>query len=205
MKTQLYLTPADDGRPISLDDFLSARHQEGYRYELIEGRIEVSPIADLPHEDYVEWLVETLRAYRRTRPDVIKRVKNPARVFLPADLEEGVTAPEPDIAVFPEYPTGESYRVRDWRRVSPLIVIEVLSEETADKDLVRNRRLYLGVPTIREYWMLDPREDPDRPTLIVLRRRGTRWGPAITVRPGEAYTTRLLPGFRLVIDPHQES
>jgi hypothetical protein len=70
---------------------------------------------------------------------------------------------------------------------------------------VRNRELYLEVAAIREYWMLDQRTDPDQPTLTVLRRRGTRWGPAITVGPGEAYTTRLLPGFRLVVDPHQES
>src|SRR5262245_16284287 len=104
MKTQLHLTPALHGHPIALDDFLSASSEEGYRYEIIHGRLEVSPLPGMPHEDLVYWFVETLRAYGRVRPSVIQRVMAPARVFLP-EAEEGATAPEPDIACYREYPT----------------------------------------------------------------------------------------------------
>ncbi|MGL4555385.1 MAG: Uma2 family endonuclease, partial [Gemmataceae bacterium] len=180
MKTQLHLTPADDGRPLSLEDFLSAGHEEGHRYELIGGRVEVSPIPDLPHDELVDWLKDALRAYTRVRPDVINKVKGPARVFLPVE-DDRVTAPEPDIAAYRDYPTDGALADRDWRLVSPLLVVEVLSADGGDKDLVRNRELYLAVRSVHEYWILDQREDPDRPTLLVLRRRGARWGPTVTV------------------------
>ena len=68
--------------------------------------------------------------------------------------------------------------------------------------LDRNRRLYLEVASIREYWIVDPLEDADCPALIVYRRRGTRWAPRRIVLTGETYTTPILPGFSVVlVDP----
>jgi Uma2 family endonuclease len=202
MRTQVYLTPADHGRPLTLEEFLNADAQEGYRYEIIDGRLEVSPIPDLPHEDLAEWIVEKLRAYAEKHGDVINRVKAPARVFVPQAAEDEATAPEPDAACYRNYPVDAPLSQRDWRKVSPVLVVEVLSNDTADKDLERNRPLYLKVSSICEYWILDPRKSPDTPTLLVYRRRGQRWGRRITIAPGEEYTTSLLPGFRLVVDPH---
>lgn len=52
----------------------------------------------------------------------------------------------------------------------------------------------------REYWILDPRDDADRPALLV-RRRGLRWQRTIHVAGGGSYTTRLLPDFTLLLQP----
>jgi len=60
--------------------------------------------------------------------------------------------------------------------------------------------LYLQVPSIREYWILDPRDDADRPALTVHRRRGQRWQQSIEIASGQTYTTRLLPDFVLVME-----
>ena len=60
----------------------------------------------------------------------------------------------------------------------------------------------LAVPTIREYWVLDGRPDPDHPTMLVHRRHGQRWR-IIEVGFGETYTTKLFPGFKLVLDPRR--
>ncbi len=60
--------------------------------------------------------------------------------------------------------------------------------------------LYLRVPSIREYWILDPRTDADHPSLLVYRRRGARWQRPLAVAGGDTYTTRLLPDFSLVLD-----
>ena len=56
-----------------------------------------------------------------------------------------------------------------WEDVSPILVAEVLYASDPYKDLVRNVELYLRVPSIREYWILDGRDfrrrtDPDRPS-----------------------------------------
>jgi Uma2 family endonuclease len=197
MRTQLYLTPKDAGRHLSLEEFEHADSQEGYRYELINGRLSVSPAPDLPHERFKNWFARLLWAYAGQHPEVINEVTNPARVFVPG--RRRVTAPEPDIAAFHDFPTQSLPSQVRWQDVSPVLVVEVLSEDNAGKDLDRNLRLYLRVPSIKEYWVVDPREDADYPSLIVYRRRGTRWQRPITVAPGETYTTRLLPGFTLAL------
>ena len=80
------------------------------------------------------------------------------------------------------------------------MVGEVVSHEDPDKDFVRNAELYLQVPSIKEYWLLDAREDPERPKMRVHRRHGKDWR-IIDLSVGETYTTKLLPGFEVKIDP----
>lgn len=201
MTTQLYLTPRDQGRPLSLEEFESASGQEGYQYELIEGKLEVSPIPNLPHEDLRDWLRDLLKEYTRLHPEIINRVKAPARVFVPG--HRVTTAPEPDVAAYRGYPLDLPLAQRRWQDISPLLVAEILSEDNAEKDLVRNRGLYLRVPSIREYWIIDPRNNANRPSLIVHRRRGQRWQQAISIASGGIYTTRLLPDFALVLDVNE--
>jgi Uma2 family endonuclease len=198
-KKRLYLTAADHGRRLSLEEFESADAREGFRYELIHGRLDVSPAPNFPHEDLLDWLRDELKAYAREHAEAINKVVGPARVFVP-DIEEGVTAPEPDLACYHDFPLHLPKGTVNWRDISPLLVVEVVSPDNADKDLTRNVPLYLRVPTIREYWIVDPRESYECPTLTVYRRRGTRWQKVIQIEAGGTYTTRLLPDFSLVLD-----
>ena len=56
---------------------------------------------------------------------------------------------------------------------------------------------------MREYWIFDPRDRDGSSHLRVYRKRGSRsWQPPIDVPFGATYTTRLLPGFSLVVDPN---
>ena len=200
MRTKIYLTPADHGRPLSWDEYVSADAEEGYRYELIEGRVVVSPPPGSLHEDCVDWLEELLDTYARSRPDILCSVRSRSCVVLPDLAAEEVSAPEPDLACYAEFAARFAPSV-DWRDYTPILVVEVISPDTADKDLVRNRRLYLQVPGIREYWILDPRGGVEGLALLVYRRRGRRWEACRTVAAGETYTTPMLPGFSLVVDP----
>ncbi len=200
MTTQLYLTPKDRGRALSLEEFEHADGQEGYHYELIDGKLEVSPLPDLPHDELQDWLRDSLVEYMRQHPEIINRVKGPARVFVPG--RRATTAPEPDVAAYRDYPFDLPLRQRRWQDISPILVAEVISADTAKKDLVRNRDLYLHVPSIREYWIIDPRNNADQPSLIVHRRRGQRWQQAIEIAGGDSYSTRLLPDFTLILNAH---
>jgi Uma2 family endonuclease len=69
--------------------------------------------------------------------------------------------------------------------------------------LIRNVNLYLQVPSIQEYWILDGQDDPDKPSLLVYRRRGKQWQKPREIGYQETYTTPLLPGFKLVVDPRR--
>jgi Uma2 family endonuclease len=199
MSTMLVFGPADHGRTVTREEWETALRQEGYRYEVIDGRLVVSPRPNFPHDAVVEWLHDVLKAYARRHPEVMNWVSGRAGVSV-LDRPE-LTEPEPDIAAFRDVPLDLPYDEIRWEDLSPLLVVEVVSEDNAEKDLERNVELYLEVPSIREYWILDPRQDADRPTLHVYRRRGQRWQKRIDIAPGGTYTTRLLPDFALMVDP----
>jgi Uma2 family endonuclease len=199
MKTLLEIGPRDHGRPLTLEEFTSSTAQEGYRYELIDGRLCVSSAPNAPQGLVERWIYRKLDRYTDAHPEVLNLAYSKARVFIPGQAE--VTAAEPDVAAYRDFPLDLPLREIRWEDVHPTLVVEVLSEEDPDKDLVRNVELYLRVSSIQEYWILDTCEDPDQPTLTVYRRYHRRWRKPQSVRPGSTYTTDLLPGLSLIIDP----
>lgn len=196
MTTVLKLGPANHGQPITMEECRAAEYASGYHYELIKGRLYVSPKANLPAGRVENWIYLRLQFYRMGHSEVVNYVSFNARVFVPG--EEGETTPEPDAAAYQNYPLDLPIPEVRWEDVSPILVAEVLSADDPDKDLVRNVRLYRLVPSIREYWIIDPRTDPVHPSMIVYRRQGNRWR-RFDFPAGSTYTTRLLPGFELVL------
>jgi Uma2 family endonuclease len=199
MATVLKLGPADHGRPMTYDEFRAGDYTEGYHYELIHGKLYVAPQPNQPEDNLKEWLADYLKLYAREHPEVINHVTTGARVFLPQEAE--VSAPEPDVAAFQNFPLNRRFEVR-WQDVSPVLVVEVLSADDPDKDLRRNRDLYLQVSSIKEYWVFDMRGGVERLTMRVHRRSGRRWR-VWDLSAGDSYTSRLLPGFGLVLDPRR--
>jgi Uma2 family endonuclease len=198
-RPRLFLTERDHGRRLSLDEFESAEYKGGFRYEIIYGRLYVSPFPNPLHEELAGRLEDLLKMYAKRHPGVINKVFGPGCVFVP-DIEEGVTAPQPDVVAYRDFPEGLSEEEEEdltWRDFFPVVVVEVISPDAADKDLDRNVELYLRVPSIREYWIVDPRESYRLPSLLVYRRRGQQWQKPIHVVSGDIYTTKLLPGFKL--------
>jgi Uma2 family endonuclease len=200
MATVTKIGPLDHGLGMTLDEFLTSSSEEGFHYELIDGKLYVTPLPNLPEDADEQWLYGELKLYSRAHPEIINYVTNKARIFVPG--RRRVTAPEPDLAAYRNFPLHSPRRTLRWQDVNPLLVAEVLSKDDPAKDLVRNVELYWQVPTIKEYWILDTRADPDHPTMIVHRRHGRSWR-VLEIQAGATYSTRLLPGFELVLDPHK--
>jgi Uma2 family endonuclease len=161
MPTLTKLGPTDHGRPVMLDDFMSSDYQEGYQYELIDGMLYATPLPNLPESRVEQWVLSRLWSYGQANPSVINFVNNKARVFVPD--RPGVTNPEPDVVAYHDFPVKAPFDAVRWEDISPVLVVEVLSREDPDKDLVRNVELYLQVPSIREYWIFDTQaEGADR-------------------------------------------
>jgi Uma2 family endonuclease len=197
---QLKLGPADHGRPVSADDLDEAEYQPGFKYEVIDGRLYVSPQPNAPKNFLEMWLRDKLLDYTRADPARAARVSSKARVFVPGRPD--LTVPEPDLALYQPFPVDTPVGELRWEDLTPLVVAEVLVEGDPDKDLVRNVELYFQVPGIAEYWILDGREDPGEPLLAARRRYRNRW--VLTEVPfGDTYMTPRLPGFELVIDPRR--
>ena len=63
--------PADQGVEMTLDEFLDADMEEGYRYELADGVVVVIDIPKTPHARVVSWLYGVARDFQREYPGVI--------------------------------------------------------------------------------------------------------------------------------------
>src|SRR5579862_6949795 len=140
MPTLLKLGPADKGRPLSLEEYTTATFEEGYKYELIDGRLTVAPAADLGHHRKERWLEVRLTFYALEHPEVINFVADKARVFVPGRPE--VTVPEPDVAAYRDFPHDAGMEAVNWQDISPVLIVEVISPDDPNKDLVRNADLY---------------------------------------------------------------
>jgi Uma2 family endonuclease len=198
--TLLKLGPKHHGRALTLDEFWAADYQEGHQYELIDGKLYVSPVPNPPQNIVDQWIFTKILLYSREHPEVINYATNKGRVIVPG--RPGATVPEPDLLAYRDFPLDQPFRTIRWQETHPILVGEVLSLDDPDKDLIRNVELYWQVPTIKEYWLFDTRQSADQPTLQVYRRSRFRWR-MIEVGYGEPYTTKLLPGFELLVDPRK--
>ncbi len=188
----LRLGPSDSGRQLDANDFVRADMEPGWKYELVAGRLDVSPLPEISEWFWEEGLLDLLKLYAFTHPQVVGTVTAKARVIT-TDYG-GACNVEPDISAFRRR-LGRDDR---WRDQPPFLVVEVVTDSHPQKDLVRNRGLYGVIPSIQEYWIVDPRRDVRRPELTVLQRGpGGAWVER-QVASGETYTTDLLPG--LVLD-----
>src|SRR5262245_36714821 len=201
MTTALKIGPTDHGRILTWEEFATSEWEEGYQYEIIDGRLYVSPLQIAPQGVVEQWLFAKLLLYSLNRPDVLNFVYNKARVFVPN--RPRITTLEPDVTGYDDFPLDLSIDEIRWQDASPLLVAEVLSPDDPNKDLVRNVPLYLAVPTIREYWIVDNRTNPNQPSLRVHRRRRGSRQRLMEIGFGATYTTKLLPGFSLTLDPRR--
>jgi Uma2 family endonuclease len=200
MTTMVRLGPGDHGRPMTYEEYLAGDYQEGYDYELIDGKLYVTPLPNLPQNRLAHWLYRKLDRYSDRHSDIINYVMPAARIFIPGRPD--LTTPESDLAAYRNFPVDLPIAEVRWQDVSPLLVGEVLSADDPEKDTVRNVQLYWQVPSIKEYWIIDGLESADRPLMQVYRRGRKKW-QVEEVAAGETYTTKLLPGFKLVLDPRR--
>lgn len=131
-------------------DDLDALPDDGFRYELVDGVLLVSPSPAAPHQIGLAGLLFALHA---AAPPQVR--------VLPAPLDIRFTPTrqlQPDIVVIPRV-TPSGPKVTDL----PLLAVEVLSPSTRATDLTLKRHVFeqAGVPS---YWLLDP----EVPSLTVL-------------------------------------
>ena len=157
--------PADHGRSMTLEEFLEAEEEDGYRYELARGVLEVTQVPDDPHGLVVWNLLAAIADYSHAHPDVIYRAGGGSefRLWLPALI----SGRNPDVAV------ALRGTRKDWRgRRRPALAFDVVSEgrEAHERDYVTKRAEYLAYGLL-EYWIVDLQTK----TVTVLIRDGDIW------------------------------
>jgi Uma2 family endonuclease len=120
---------------------------DGNRDELLDGELLVTPAPTWRHQ------AAAAAVFRRIDP-YVRATRVGVAGFAPADLAlEGGQVAQPDVFVIPLRPDGRPPRVWEEFRI-PLLVVEILSPSTAQKDRMVKRRRYQRTG-VAEYWVLD--------------------------------------------------
>jgi Uma2 family endonuclease len=181
---------ADHGRRMTIDEFREAEEDEGYRYELARGVLEVIDIPKSPHRRVVSHLFELAALYSRDHPRVID--------YFGGGTEVRIWKPGMDLARHPDFgvvflgaPLDE---VNDPR---PGLVAEVVSASSKTRDYVDKRRDYLDYG-VAEYWIVDPLQR--QVTILHLQGEGTdaSWDEHV-FRDDETLQSRALPGLSTTV------
>jgi Uma2 family endonuclease len=184
--TPLRIGPADRGRAMTLDEFLDADIEEGYRYELARGVLEVNQVANDPHFQVVTNLYRATGRHDREHPGIILRYGggNELQLVMPGLI----SGRNPDLGVVLRNAP------RDWRgRRQPALAAEVVSRGSVARDYVTKREEYLAYGLL-EYWIVDPFERK----VTVLTRHGDTWSEAV-FRDDQVIASLVLPGFATTV------
>jgi Uma2 family endonuclease len=174
---------------MTLDEFLEAEEEPGYRYELARGVLEVSEVPGDDHGQIIHNLHEMISEYLRHNRGRIVRIGHGSEVrLLIPELESGR---HPDLAIVFR---GAPINARG--RQIPQWVSEVVSpgKKVRERDYETTSEEYLAL-RIDEYWIIDPR---DRTVTVRIRVEGPE-GPSWSERVfagDDVIVSALLPGFR---------
>ena len=180
--TRVRIGPANNGRTMTLEEFKEAEEEQGFRYELARGVLEVTEVPDDPHGVVVSNAYDAISLYRRDHPGVILRYGGGSefRFWLP----RMISGRNPDLGVVL---VGAP---KDWRgRRMPALAAEVVSRGSVQRDYEIKREEYLAYGLL-EYWIIDPFKQ----IVTVLSRRGDSWAEAV-FRDDQVIGSFVLPGL----------
>ncbi len=178
---------ADHGRKMTLEEFLDAEVDEGYRYELARGVLEVTQVPNDPHGQVVSNLYRTVFSYDLAHPGVILRVGGGSEFQLL--LPVMISGRNPDLGVVLRGAPND-YRKR---RVVALVA-EVVSSGSIERDYRTKREEYLAHGVL-EYWIVDP----SGRKLTLLVRDGDAWVERV-LQGDERIASVVLPGLAAKVE-----
>ena len=168
-------------RPWTRSD-LDRLPDDGNRYEVLDGALLVTPAPNERHQRLATELAAQLVWYCKAH--------SLGTVYAYGAIPRGRSELQPDVMVVPG---GVSRRSAGWKGLPrPLLVVEILSDSTRQRDLLLKRDAYerWGIP---EYWIVDADErcvtvvHPGRDDLTVadvLRWRPSADVPALEIDVG---------------------
>ena len=169
---------------MSADEYFRLDH-DGFRYELIDGLVCMSPSPTPRHQRVAARLIALLDSYVKTHP--VGYVCVEVDVDFGPDSEGRDIVYRPDIVfVRSETEDGVPPRIT----TVPALVVEVLSPATRQLDLRTKKDDYQRAGVL-EYWLIDP----ENRSMTFCRLRDGRY---VDVSPaGDRFDSEAVPGFKL--------
>ena len=173
------------GDRMTIDEFLALGETDG-KWELDDGSLHIAGSDGKDHQFLMHWFCRHIEDYLYADYPARGELHHAITTILSRNRHR---APEPDIVVIL---AGRS-DVAGIVHVEgvPDIVVEILSTDRR-RDLTLKRDLYAD-SGIREYWIVDPRDD----TVTPLELRGDRYIARDILGADDTLTTPLLPGLSI--------
>ncbi len=175
--------PEYAGLRMDADEYL-ALPPDGFRYELIDGVVVMSPGASFGHNRIATLIAHWIQSYLDSNP--IGEIVHETDVRLADDLVY-----RPDLSYVSN---AHAALITNLIEGPPDLIVEVVSRHNRPLDVRTKRRDYerFGV---REYWIIDPADK----TLTFLRLVN---GQYVEIQPeSDAFASEAIPGFRLNLAP----
>jgi len=159
-------------------------------YELLNGRIVMTPPAGWPHGRLEATLVRIIGAHVEATKSGL--VLGSSTGY---DLPSGDTV-EPDVSFIAQarFDAGPPPERGRFLRIVPTLIVEILSPATAKRDRTEKRAIYAR-NGIDEYWLVDP----DRQNITVYTLTADSYDDGHTVASG-VLPSAVLPDLHLRVD-----
>lgn len=159
-------------------------------YELLNGRIVVSPPAGWPHGRIGVRIARVLDEHAERRG--IGHAFDSSAGF---DLPSGDTLePDASLVSHARWNAAPAPVLGQFLKVVPDLVVEILSPSTRRRDLTEKKDVY-AKNGVDEYWVIDPRAR----SITVFSRRGDAFDDGVT-RTSGALLSRLLPELEAAVE-----
>lgn len=160
------------------------------RYELVRGRIVMSPPAGWPHGSLGVRI--SSRLFTAAEAFGLGVVQDSSAGY---DLPSGDTL-EPDVSFISQarFAAGPAPVRGRFLGIVPDLAVEILSKSTARRDRIEKKAIYEQCG-VGEYWIVDP----DRRLVTIHRLDDGRYGTAERVRAGRI-PSRVLPQLDLTVE-----
>jgi Uma2 family endonuclease len=135
--------------PITIEQYLRFKCPEGYRDELINGRIIVSPRPTPIHRQIVENTMEALDRALQQQP-------YGAHQHVSVQFAQAYSMPAPDVIVIPDDTWKQACRDDKHLDCVPLLVVEVVSCANCKEHVEEKIAIYLN-EGVHEIWIIEPR------------------------------------------------
>ncbi len=170
--------------------WLQERPDDTRHYELIHGRIVMTPPANFRHGALGAWLVYKLMLH--VEPRGLGLVLDASAGY---DLPSGDTL-EPDVSFISKERLAAEPQPEPGRfaRIVPDLVIETASRSTARRDRTVKKEIY-AVNGVREYWLVDPRSR----TLTIFQEQGAAFDDGRSLKSGSV-ASAVFPSLELTVE-----
>jgi len=162
-----------------------AIEDDGFRYELVDGVVCMSPSPTPKHQALIVEITTQLGIYLRSSPV--------GQAFPEVDVHLGKGPDGGDLVYRPDIVFIRSERleeIRDHISGPPDVVVEIISSSSRRYDSETKKDDYERC-SVREYWLIDP----ERKTMTFYRLQDERY--AVVSPDGDRFTSEAVPGFTL--------